>query len=121
MAKKERVRTVKVRANNKQTPSKRATKQTEIPINVVASELMRFKTESGQRNLDRDNMIFEMRKETTNMLIYIRSLLDLLSEVSNVPINVLNGKLMQYCSGRSVIGPKGEPVGELIVSKYNFS
>lgn len=89
-------------------------------LNMVSSDLNNFKIRTGQQSIDFRKMILEIRKEVTNLTKYFASMLDLISDTSNIPGNVIISRFMQYCADHEIMDNFGNVSGGVNISKYNF-
>ena len=83
-------------------------------------EFLSFRSKTSQQLLNDGKHLKELHSETRTLSISQLSLLDLLSDLTNIPKNIIIPRFLHYCDENSIIDSEGNAKGEIIVKPFNM-
>ena len=89
-------------------------------VDSLTAEFNNFKIQQTKQLTDLKDDVKIIRKETITMSRLIGSLLDLISDISNIPEKVIGERFMFYCGERHPVDSNGKVKGSVKVVGYNF-
>lgn len=89
-------------------------------ISTLVKDFINFKIGTTNAVRDIEQSLNELKTENMNFMYFVSAFLSLFSDVLDIPIGILNQRLIFYVSERSIITPEGNIRGETIITKYNF-
>ena len=91
-----------------------------IKINSLSNDLFNSKIHSSQKFLMIEKLVDGLTKESVNTSKAFMAIIDTLSDVLSIPVNILAKRFMFYCGERDVYDNNGNIKGEISIVKYNF-
>jgi len=90
-------------------------------ISVIARDFVNFKISSTQDSLDMKEGFVQLRRECSIQSVIANSLLKLLSDVLNMPHQIIVNRFATYMSNEIIVSQEGVVNGDIEIIKYNLS
>ena len=95
--------------------------QMEGQVKRVLNEVINVKYSLNNRAFNLERSTTELKNESIKIGMYMGALIDMFSELFDIPRELLVKRFMELINQRRVVDDEGMVRGELIITRYNFS
>jgi hypothetical protein len=87
---------------------------------ILAEDLNQFKIRTSHQIMNSEVLIKELKQTVTTLSKALGSVLDLITDYSGLPQNLLTERFLFYCQEKEILDPDGDVKGNAKVNLYNF-
>jgi hypothetical protein len=87
---------------------------------ILAEDLNQFKIRTSHNLMSNDVLIKELKRDVATYSKALGSILDLITDYSGLPQNVLTERFLFYCQEREILDNEGNTKGNAKINLFNF-
>jgi len=87
---------------------------------ALINDFHKFKVDTSYSSIERNKSIEDLRRENVLLTNTVASFVDLIADITGIPIGAIGQRLVTLCDSKEVVGAKGQIRGSAVVSLYNF-
>ena len=87
---------------------------------ILAEDLNQFKIRTSHKLMSSEVLIKELKKDVATYSKALGSILDLITDYSGLPQNILTERFLFYCQEREILDNEGNTKGNAKINLFNF-